>query len=329
MSENDNTVNQQIEKLKKRIAILEYALAATDVHFTVHDREGRFLYVNPPGLAAQNLRLEDIEGKNWRELGFPKELGIPFEKQVERVFAKEVTLRDETEFPTKEGIRIFENVFQPAYDKSGAVAALVATRKDITDIRETEEALRKTNSDLQAQLERNAQLQAELQELAIRDALTGLYNRRYFEEVYHQEMLLNKRENRQISLAMIDIDHFKNINDTYGHKAGDEILISLSNFLKDNTRPSDTICRFGGEEFIILLPGLSSENARDRAEMWRGNFEKYQLEYNGQHLMATISIGVYSLSGSDLSLDLAIQKTDYALYQAKKGGRNMVVVSNL
>jgi len=72
MSKNSNTNGQQVEELKKRIATLEHALGATDVHFTVHDRQGRFLYVNPPGLAAQNLRLEDVEGKSWRELGFPK-----------------------------------------------------------------------------------------------------------------------------------------------------------------------------------------------------------------------------------------------------------------
>jgi len=159
MPENDNTVDQQVEKLKKRIEILEHALGATDVHFTVHDHQGRFLYVNPPGLAAQNLRLEDIEGKSWRELGFPEEVGIPFDKQVEQVFSEEISIRTETEFPTKEGPRIFENVFQPAYDSSGEVIVLVATRQDITNIRTTEEALRKSNVELQ---ERTSELAAAL-----------------------------------------------------------------------------------------------------------------------------------------------------------------------
>jgi len=159
MSDNDNTINQQVEKLKKRISILELALGATDVHFTVHDREGRFLYVNPPGLTAQNLRLEDVEGKSWRELGFPEEVGIPFDKQVEQVFTEGVSIRTETEFPTKEGPRIFENVFQPAYDNTGNVVVLVATRQDITDIRTAEEALRKSNAELQ---ERTSELAAAL-----------------------------------------------------------------------------------------------------------------------------------------------------------------------
>jgi len=159
MSDNDNTVEQQVDKLKKRIAIIEHALGATDVHFTVHDRQGRFLYVNPPGLAAQNLRLEDVEGKSWRELGFPEEVGIPFDKQVEQVFNEEVSIRTETEFPTKEGPRIFENVFQPAYDNTGNVVVLVATRQDITDIRAAEEALRKSNAELR---ERTRELAAAL-----------------------------------------------------------------------------------------------------------------------------------------------------------------------
>jgi PAS domain S-box-containing protein len=148
MSENTNTVNQQIEELKRKVAILEHALAATDVHFTVHDRQGRFLYVNPRGLAAQNLRLEDVEGKSWRELGFPEEAGIPFDKQVERVFTEEVSIRTETEFPTQQGPRIFENVFQPAYDETGNVAVLVATRQDITEIREAEKAARESEEQL-------------------------------------------------------------------------------------------------------------------------------------------------------------------------------------
>ncbi len=159
MSKNNNTVYQQVEELKRRIAILEHALTATDVHFTVHDRQGRFLYVNPAGLTAQNLRLEDIEGKSWRELGFPEGVGISFDKQVERVFTETVSIRTETEFPTKEGPRIFENVLQPAYDNTGTVVALVATRQDITDIRETEEALRKSNAELK---ERTTQLAAAL-----------------------------------------------------------------------------------------------------------------------------------------------------------------------
>jgi len=159
MSKNNNTVLQQVEELKKRIAILEHALTATDVHFTVHDRQGRFLYVNPAGLAAQNLRLRDVEGKSWRELGFPEEVGIPFDKQVERVFTEATSIRTETEFPTKEGPRIFENVLQPAYDNTGTVVALVATRQDITDIREAEEALRKSNEELQ---KRSSELAAAL-----------------------------------------------------------------------------------------------------------------------------------------------------------------------
>jgi len=159
MSENDNTVDKRVEELKKRIAVLEHALAATDVHFTVHDRQGRFLYVNPRGLAAQNLRLEDVEGRSWRELGFPEEVGIPFEKQVEQVFTEKVSIRNETEFPTRDGPRIFENVFQPAYDNTGNVVALVATRQDITDKREAEKALLKSNQELQ---ERTNELAAAL-----------------------------------------------------------------------------------------------------------------------------------------------------------------------
>ena len=150
MPNNNLNLHMQIEELKQQVAILEQALTATDVHFTVHDRQGRYLYVNPIGLTAQNLRPEDVFGKTWRELGFPEEVGIPFDERIERVFTEGGSITTEVTFPSVDGMRVYESVLQPAYDNEGNVVAAVSSHKDITEKREAEEALHKSNAELQA-----------------------------------------------------------------------------------------------------------------------------------------------------------------------------------
>jgi diguanylate cyclase (GGDEF)-like protein len=116
------------------------------------------------------------------------------------------------------------------------------------------------------------ELHLRLQEQAIRDPLTGLYNRRYLDETLERELSRAKREGYPLSLTMIDLDHFKLVNDTYGHPAGDEVLIALSTLLQSQAREGDIPCRYGGEEFVLVLPRMSLEVASQRAEQWREAF---------------------------------------------------------
>ena len=334
MSKNNNTNNKQVEELKKRIAILEYALGATDVHFTVHDRQGRFLYVNPRGLAAQNLRLEDVEGKSWRELGFPKEVGIPFDKQVEQVFTEEVNIRTETEFPTKYGPRIFENVFQPAYDNTGNVVALVATRQDITDIRTVEEALRKSNVQLQesnrqlkAEIEKRTQIEAALEHLATTDALTNLHNRRHFFELAEQELARAKRYQLHFSLLMIDLDNFKSANDKLGHLYGDRVLQVVAKCIGQNSRDVDIPGRYGGDEFVILLPETEPSFAHVFAERLCQVTRTQLDEFEEMTIPITLSIGITNFSWDvEITFDTLLDRADQALYEAKQAGRDRVAI---
>jgi diguanylate cyclase (GGDEF)-like protein len=167
-------------------------------------------------------------------------------------------------------------------------------------------------------------LQDELKEQTIRDPLTGLYNRRYLEETLTREFARAQRESYPISLVMIDIDHFKQVNDTYGHGAGDLVLQELSNLLLLDTRQVDIVCRMGGEEILIVLPNASKKFAFERAEIWRTGFQDIRVRFSGQEIQATISIGVAAYPEDGDNAQKVVAAADMAMYSAKAHGRNRV-----
>jgi len=170
----------------------------------------------------------------------------------------------------------------------------------------------------------------ELKQLAITDPLTGLYNRRYFTGASNDVFSMAKRKKENLSLIMIDIDKFKNINDTYGHKVGDEIIIAFASTLKNTQRKSDVTCRFGGEEFVILLPSTDIKDAIKVAEKLREKTEKLSIELEGnKSVKFTISLGVSSVDlEKEENIELALHRADNALYGAKNEGRNCVRIFN-
>jgi len=167
----------------------------------------------------------------------------------------------------------------------------------------------------------------QLREQATHDALTGLHNRRYLEESLGQELLRAERAGRCVSLIMVDIDHFKRVNDTYGHLAGDEVLRGLGAVLKPLARASDTFCRYGGEEFVLLLPEMAESDAIARAEHIRGAVERSLLTRDGTGISVTVSLGVAVFPQHGSSPDELIESADAAMYAAKLAGRNRVGVA--
>lgn len=167
----------------------------------------------------------------------------------------------------------------------------------------------------------------QLKEQANRDYLTGLYNRRYFNDIAQELIYISKRENKAISVVMIDIDKFKNINDSYGHASGDEIIKSLSKILIEHTRKSDIVSRFGGEEFALLLPFTDKNGAAKIARKIRKIVEeKVVTVTNDKELHFTVSLGVDTLQHSDKNIEEVLHRADEALYKAKESGRNRVVI---
>ena len=165
-----------------------------------------------------------------------------------------------------------------------------------------------------------------LEELASTDTLTKLYNRRFFYESAIKTIEYAKRNKHLLSLIMLDIDHFKRVNDTYGHSAGDEVLKELAQIMKNIQRKSDTIVRLGGEEFAILLPDTSKEQAFEVAQKLRQTIEKNQvLLSDGNIVHFTVSLGVSSVQiEKEINIEAALSRADKALYRVKEGGRNNV-----
>lgn len=170
------------------------------------------------------------------------------------------------------------------------------------------------------------ELQAELQQSALTDPLTELHNRRYFNQITERLMELSKRNNEPLSVVILDIDLFKSVNDTYGHQVGDEVIKVLANRLKKYQRKSDIACRLGGDEFILLLPNTTVDGAEYVANKIRESVNETVIETNeGDSVTFSISLGV-SEANKGMNLKDTIRKADESLYEAKKHGRNCVVV---
>ncbi len=174
----------------------------------------------------------------------------------------------------------------------------------------------------------NLKLRETLSNRSIRDPLTGLYNRRYMEESLDKEIRRAVRHGRSLAVMMLDLDHFKKFNDTYGHGAGDALLVTFAEFLQKFLRGYDVACRYGGEEFVLILPEISGENALKRARQLLDETSHLTVPYQGKALEAvTSSIGIALFPQHGSNWEAVLRAADAALYQAKTGGRNHVVLA--
>jgi diguanylate cyclase (GGDEF)-like protein len=190
------------------------------------------------------------------------------------------------------------------------VARLRQGREELAAINET---LRKKNK--------------ELHELSITDSLTGLYNRKHLMETLDNEVARSKRHKHDFSVLVVDIDHFKEYNDTYGHLAGDEVLSRLASVFKKSVRSCDYVARYGGEEFIIVLPEIAPQDGVQAAERIRKKVVKEKFASDGEPIKVTVSVGVASYPKDGDDPQAIIRHADVALYNAKETGRNCVVLA--
>lgn len=171
-------------------------------------------------------------------------------------------------------------------------------------------------------------LREELQKFSYEDALTGLKNRRYFDQLFEHESAVAQRNDLSLSLLIVDIDHFKRFNDTHGHEAGDHALKIVAGILQKQFRESDIVCRYGGEEFVVVMPGATSEAARDKANQLCEAVRKVPIIHREQDLGAlTVSVGVASWPDDAEKPLQILTLADKALYRAKEAGRNRVEIS--
>ena len=176
--------------------------------------------------------------------------------------------------------------------------------------------------------QRMSQLSRQLEQEARTDPMTGLSNRRYWTEWLTREFERARRYGHPVSCSLVDLDHFKKVNDAYGHDVGDAVLIELTRLMRRNVRPSDHLCRYGGEEFTILLPHTDLEGAIEQAERLRRSLAAAHVDSHQQTIQVTASIGVASFPGPGIfTADDLVRAADQTMYVAKRSGRNAVAAA--
>jgi len=215
-------------------------------------------------------------------------------------------------------------------NRSGDLDYFVVMFKDVSERRSTEDALKAAYAELEGLVvQRTTELRSANDRLsteAISDPLTGLYNRRYLADFVERELSRTRRGGTKIVFAMVDVDHFKRINDTFGHDAGDGVLRALSAFFRAQIRQEDLAFRYGGEEFLLVMPCATFDGIPTRIEKIRQQLARLTIEHLHRPLpQITISIGVAAFPDHGNSADEVISCPDAALYLAKEGGRDRVV----
>jgi len=285
----------------------------------VIDLDGRIIDMNPAAEKMTEATLQAARGKKAAEVfSMWREIGKKMTGQAEARIAFELNKGEK---------RLMEMTLTLVRDPGGRPGGKLAVFHDVTYVKKMEEDLLKCNRELLLKNEEMNVLQEQLQQRAIRDPLTGLYNRRFLEETLGQELAHAQRNHEPMSVVMIDIDCFKQLNETYGHNLGDMFLIALGDILERKIRYGDVACRFGGEEFIVVMPGAPLEAAAERADELRRYFNVLNVGVSGQPVKATFSAGVagFPLHGTDEKTIIA--EADRALYAAKEAGRNRVFVA--
>ncbi len=302
-------LEQQAAEARALATRFSLALDRIPTYIYMKDQQRRYIYANRATLDLFGVSEEELRGSVDSRF-FPPETVARLHEIDSRVLERgedtaEVVISRE---PGGDR-RVYWEIKTPIYDdgKKSRIWGLCGVSTDITE-REM----------LKEQLERQAR----------EDHLTGLANRRYFMEQGHTELARAQRYDELLSLLMLDVDHFKSINDSHGHKAGDIVLQKLSRIMQETLREVDVIGRIGGEEFAVMLPETALHEAAEIAERLRENVARTEVILEtGLALHVTVSIGVATLQKNDINIDMLLKHADEALYQAKEGGRNRVCIA--
>ena len=295
----------------------------------ITDRSGTITWVNPAACAITGYAAEELVGQHTRLLKSGQHDPAFYEGLWNQVTSGE-TWTGTIVNRRKDGAHYHEEqTIAPVFDDAGQVSHFIAIKQDVSERRRNEEALTRAHADLAARVDEIESLNRRLHEQAIRDPLTQLHNRRYFDESIPRDVARAIREDEPLAVIAIDLDHFKRVNDEHGHAIGDRVLQILGRVLSADVRISDLVCRFGGEEFVVSLPGASLRAAIGRADQWRSRFTEACARMEGVPIRCTLSAGVAMFEGSEDTIEATIGRADLALYEAKRGGRDRVIAAEM
>ena len=281
----------------------------------VVDDKNRLVDINPAAQRFMLIKGQEAVGQPVMDF-LPKTLAGLFETKSDRISSYEMLAKDQ---------KTYVNVYAvPLKAKKNQPSGTLITLQDITNYKQAEMKLKESNIQLQKELQHIEVLQESLQAQALRDPLTNLYNRRYQEEILDREISRAQRLKTPISVMMIDFDNFKQVNDHYSHQAGDQTLVAFAAILNETSRREDITCRYGGDEFLLIMPGLSREDALARGEFWRKRATDADFFPTQGDKSITISIGISSFPENGATAGELVQAADKAMYSAKQEGKNLV-----
>jgi diguanylate cyclase (GGDEF)-like protein/PAS domain S-box-containing protein len=282
--------------------------AAQDGILILDAETGMIEDVNPYLIKMLGYSREEFIKKKLWEVGAFKDIEAS-QSAFEVLQEKEYIRYEDLPLKAKDG-RLIQVEFVSNVYLVGNEKVIQCNIRDITERKRAQDALLKS--------------EALLREQSMRDHLTGLFNRRYMEETLERELLRASRNQLSVGIIMLDVDGFKNFNDTYGHAAGDAILRELGKLLLGHIRGEDVACRYGGDEFIIVLPGASREMARERAERLSEHARHFSIQFKGHTLGAIpLSFGVAVFPEDGSTSDAILSVADDALYRAKRDGSGL------
>jgi diguanylate cyclase (GGDEF)-like protein/PAS domain S-box-containing protein len=277
--------------------------------FSIVNHEYKIIKFNDAYGRLRGKRAGDLFGKKCFE-ALHNRPGVCDDCIVDRTFQSKDPCAKEKQLVLPDGSLAWVEIFTyPVLDPAGQVSHVIEYTRDITDRKKEEEERR--------------QLIDKLNHLSMTDSLTGLYNRRALNDMLGHEIERATRYSTDLSLVLCDIDMFKKINDAYGHTAGDRALLSVAAILQQTLRKSDIVGRYGGDEFMVILPETSLAGAKKLAEKVRLTVEQLDLEFPG-NARITLSMGVASCCTPVDNIDTLVALADKALYDSKDAGRNMV-----